>query len=140
MMQRVSRSAPTVCTTTAVLAAVRCHVSAKGDTLYRLDKWMIEKDQKKALDGYWAGVNERKPKTFANRKEELAHLAARPDYEYVGDFQRAAHDMMAVQSDPHKWVTDMAYHYHRVWKVASASKTNHMDGNGCIEHCRVVPQ
>ncbi len=130
MLQRRSATAA------AVAAASRTYVTAKGDTTYRIDKWMIEKDHKKALAEYWRVFNERKAKSFANRKEELAHLSARPDYEYVGDFQRAATDMMAVQSDPHKWVTDMAYHYHRIWKMASASKTNHMDGNGAIELSR----
>ena len=132
MLRRATLVAPAV--------GVRTVISAKGDTLYRLDKWMIEKDQKKALNQYWEDVNGRKAKTFSSRKEELAHLAARPDYEYVGDFQRAANDMMAVQSDPHRWVTDMSYHYHRIWKVSSASKTNHMDGNGQIEPCRATPQ
>jgi hypothetical protein len=119
---------------------LRSYIEIKGDTKFRLDKMVSEKDQKGALKKYWSDVNEKKLKTFASRKEELAHLASRPDYEYVSDLQRSANDLTHVMSSPQYYISDVPYHYHKLWKAITVSKTNSESGNGEIEVFRVIPQ
>jgi hypothetical protein len=58
----------------------------------------------------------------------------------VADFQRWANDMMAVTSDPQGYSQDMAYHYHKIWKVMSPSKTRCGEGNGAILAAKVHPK
>jgi hypothetical protein len=127
-------------TAAATAPHVRSYIEIGGETGYRLDKITSEADQKGALKKYWGDVQQRKARTFANRKEELAHLAERPSYEYVSDLQRAADDMTHVTSSPLYYATDIPYHYQKLWKATTNSKTNANDGNGEIEMYRIVPQ
>jgi hypothetical protein len=136
-MLRRAVAAPTI----AVAAgSARGYVEIKGDTKFRLDKMLSEKDHKAALNRYWGEVSARKAKTFSNRKEELAHLAERPSYEYTSDLQRAANDLTHVMSSPLYYATDVPYHYSKLWKVYTASKTNSECGNGEVEAQRIIPQ
>jgi hypothetical protein len=124
----------------ALAAQVRTYVEVKGDTTYRLEKLNMEKDHKKALQTYEASVEAKKSKTFANRKEELEHLTQRPDYEYISDMQRAANDLTAVVSSPQMYQTDVPYHYQKLWKAITLSKTHHESGNMEIKYQRIIPQ
>ena len=124
----------------AATAQVRTYVEIKGDTTFRLEKLNMERDHKAALAKYNENLGSKQSKTFANRKEEMEHLTMRPDYEYVSDNQRAANDLTAVVSSPQMYQTDVPYHYHKLWKAATLSKTHHESGNGEIPLNRVVPQ
>ena len=128
------------CVLTVAVAQVRAFGEVKGDTTFRLQKKHSEKDAKGALKKYWDNLEQQKPKTFANRKEELAHLAARPSYEYMSYLQRAADDLTAVVDHPQQYVTDVPYHYNKLWKAITMSKTGCENGNGEIEMMRTIPQ
>lgn len=133
MRRVVSRTATAAC-------AARTYVTADGTTKYRIENVHNKPLTKETLDQYWSDFEATKIEQPRNRKEELAHLLERPDYERVNDFQRAATDMMAVQGDIHAWATDMGYHYQRIWKCNTASKTNMMDGNDAFHPIRIHPQ
>eukprot|EP00672_Neobodo_designis_P016474 CAMPEP_0174827006 /NCGR_PEP_ID=MMETSP1114-20130205/409_1 /TAXON_ID=312471 /ORGANISM="Neobodo designis, Strain CCAP 1951/1" /LENGTH=138 /DNA_ID=CAMNT_0016060593 /DNA_START=135 /DNA_END=551 /DNA_ORIENTATION=+ len=134
------RLAPTVAAPAAAMAQARSYIEISGETKFRLEKMTMEKDHKAALAKYQEGVTAKQAKTYANRKEELEHLTQRPDYEYVSDNQRAANDLTAVTSSPHHYMTDVPYHYQKLWKAITMSKTHHESGNGEIKLKRVVPQ
>merc|ERR1711991_340321 len=125
----------------AVVSQTRSYNEVKGAAHnFRLEKFFGEKDQKAALDKYWSEYNEKQPKTYSSRKEQLAHLTERPSYEYVSDLQRAANDLTSVTSHPLQYQTDVPYHYNKVRKAVTFSKTNAVCGNGEIQMKRIVPQ
>lgn len=119
--------------------ATRSMRDAKGITEYRLTTHLWPKEPKDALADYQQQLLANAATSPATRALALAHLTLRPKYEYTPEFQRWANDMMAVQSDPMGWVNDMAYHYHRVWKIMSPSHTWASDGNGSMEIVRLTP-
>jgi len=91
-------------------------------------------------------VNERNAKVEAskvtnprNRKEELQHLTQRCSHEYNSDLQRTANDFMQVSHDPRGYAEDMAYTYHRIWRVMTPSKRGIDSGNDCFQIVKVFP-
>jgi hypothetical protein len=125
--------------TVAMPAFVRGMQQAKGKVEYRLDKYLPTVRGKDSVDAYWRDFDDAKVAAPRSRKEELEHLTYGPAYENSSDFQRAAGDMMAVQANPHAYATDMAYHYHRIWKCNTASRTGGHEGNGAIDVNRISP-
>ena len=139
--RRVSSAVSSTVAGVAATSQARTYIEINGDTTYRLEKIFMEKDHKGALKKYWSDLEGKKSKTFANRKEEMAHLADRPNYEYISDLQRAATDLTAVYSSPQQYMTDVPYHYHKLAKTMTTSKTNANDGNGEIREARrITPQ
>jgi hypothetical protein len=136
----LTRRTTTAAVTACLGTATRSYVEVSGETKFRLEKLIMEKDHKKALASYQASVEDKKAKTYANRKEELEHLTKRPDYEYVSDMQRSANDLTAVVSSPQMYQTDVPYHYQKLWKAATLSKTHHESGNGEIKLNRMIAQ
>lgn len=127
-------------TTAATVVAVRTYVTAKGRCEYRLDYSHSTKRGPQALRDIKEGEAKLALKDPANKKEAMAHLLERPKYEYVTSFQRAADDMMAIQSDPRKFCDDMSYHYHRVGKCFNGSTTWANEGNSsCGQFNKLTP-
>ena len=115
-------------TVASAYGAVRHTQSAIGRVDMRLTKYYEDSEIGVKSKAYHEALEKTKNPTPKNKKEALAHLVdARLSFEGVSDFQRAADDMMAIKSEPMEHAVDMAYHYHRVYKGISMSKT-HVNG------------
>jgi hypothetical protein len=130
-----STASAAAATVSAVAAAAARTISvsggAKGRCEYRLDYTHSLKRGNELLRDIKDSEARRANPAATTKKERLAHLLERPKYEYTPDFQRAADDMMAVQSDPRKFISDMSYHYKRVGKMLNGSQTWVQENSSC---------
>jgi len=127
-----------VSTVAHIGTTVRHTQSAIGRVELRLTKYYDDTNSEQAeakYKAYLANLAAQANPAPKNKKEALAHLTqSRLSYEGVSDFQRAADDMMAMRSEPMELATDMAYHYHRVFKGLSFAKTHQNDTTDAWEY------
>lgn len=140
-MRRSANIVPTAAEATCVaVGAVRHFVAGKGIVENRIAKHYYNKSGKEVLAEIDAKTEKLKHPNPKNRKEAMAHLTQLPSYEYVADFQRWSNDMMAIYSDPILYSQDMAYHYHRIWKVMNPTRTGCDNGNDSFEIVKIHPK
>lgn len=127
-------------TSASSLNAVRCIIAGKSVVENRITKHYYNKSPEECRAEMNAQLDKHKVANPKNKKEALEHLTRNPNYEYTADFQRWANDMMAIYSDPVLYGHDMAYHYHRIWKVCNPSHRRCEDGNDVFDIVKIHPK